>query len=197
MDKDLISLLYVGDKGSDDLSALFSKANGFAAHFSSSAREGSRKAVNKLPDIILIDDPGTRVVNPSAILPAKDNINAFGNIQFRFQPAFFLMVEKFPEFDMRMKLHDLGYDEFLVLPMSEKELHYKSRIFLEKKNLEQKQISRELKLQKAFHYLDQFKKELKATKKQLVQEKNSLNNALKQKRKILQTMKKISGFNIL
>ncbi len=180
MDKDLISLLYVGDKGSDDLSALFSKANGFAAHFSSSAREGSRKAVNKLPDIILIDDPGTRVVNPSAILPAKDNINAFGNIQFRFQPAFFLMVEKFPEFDMRMKLHDLGYDEFLVLPMSEKELHYKSRIFLEKKNLEQKQISRELKLQKAFHYLDQFKKELKATKKQLVQEKNSLNNALKQ-----------------
>ena len=180
MDKDLISLLYVGDKKNEDLRNLFSKASGFALHFSPSAGPGARKAANKLPDIILIDDPATRVMETSSILSAKKNIKAFGDIQFRFTPAFFLVVEKFPELDTRMKLHDLGYDEFLVYPISEKELYYKSGIFLEKKNLEQKQISQDLKLQKAFHYLDQFKKELKTIKKELAQEKNSLNNALKQ-----------------
>jgi response regulator RpfG family c-di-GMP phosphodiesterase len=180
MDKDLISFLYVGDKENEDLKSLFSKDSGFAAHFSNNARMGAQKAANKLPDIILIDDPLTRLLDPVSILSAKKNINAFGDVQFRFKPAFFLMVEKFPEFDMRMELHDYGYDEFIVYPMSAKELSYKAGIFLEKKNLEQKQISREKTLKKAFHYLDEFKQELKTVKKELVQEKNSLNNALKQ-----------------
>lgn len=181
MEKDLISLLYVGDKNNETQRMEFSKVNGFSARFWDNAQgqAGARKLLDtSLPDIILIDHSSLQALERSAMESAHEWVQGFGTPLFR--PGFFLAVVTFPEFDMRMAFHEWGYDDFIVLPVSARELAYKARIYLEKKNLEQQQISRKQTLEKAFAYLDKFKQELKILKKELVQEKNSLNNALKQ-----------------
>ncbi|MCP4720011.1 MAG: HD domain-containing protein [Desulfobacteraceae bacterium] len=176
MDKDLISLLFVGHEKARI--KLFSKDNGFISHLCSNEKQGDQKAGAKLFDIVLIDNFST--MEQGALSSLEEWIKVFEKVNFRFKPAFFLGVDKYPEFELRMQLHGLGYDEFIVRPLSAREVYRRASIYLEKKNLEQKHIAREQTLEKSFLYLDKFKKELKIVKRELIQEKNSLNNALKQ-----------------
>lgn len=181
MDKDLISLLYVGDKINETHWMEFSKANGFSAVFQENipGEKGAENLVEiNLPDIIVFDLPLIRALDPSPVRAAREWIHGFKNSLYR--PGVFLAVDTFPEFEMRMAFHDCGYDDFIVLPASARELAYRARIYMEKKNLEQQGISQKQTLERAFSYLDKFKQELKTAKKELGQEKNSLNNALKQ-----------------
>ncbi|MCP3943330.1 MAG: HD domain-containing protein [Desulfobacteraceae bacterium] len=176
--KDLISLLFVGDEKYESQIKLFSRDNGFVSHFCSNEKQGVEKAGTLLPDIILIDKSLT--MDEKQLSSLEKLIKGFDEIDFRFKPAFFLGVDKYPEFESRMQLYGYGFDEFIVRPLSAGELYYKSNVYLEKINLEQKQIHQEKILEKSFHYLDKFKQELKIVKKELIQEKTSLNNSLKQ-----------------
>ncbi len=177
MDKDLISLLFVCKKKSDAQIELFSKANGFVAHFCANGKEAVQKAGTTLPDIILID---TLNLDQKGLSSLEKWIKTFDKVDFRFRPAFFLGVEQYPPFESRMALHGYGFDEFIIRPLSAGELYTRSSVYLERKNLVQKQIVREQTLEKSFLYLDKFKQELKGVKKELILEKTSLNNALKQ-----------------
>ncbi|MBU3952485.1 MAG: HD domain-containing protein [Proteobacteria bacterium] len=178
MDKDLISLLYVADKKNEGQMGLFSKANGFSANFCCTKDLDAKDAWEKPVDIILMDNLTTP--DPVAIQSVKERIHAFGAVSSRFKQAFFLGVNAYPEFKARMALKAAGVDEFIVRPLSVEEVYARSNSHIAKKTLEQKQILQEQTLEKAFHYLDKFKQELKTVKKELIREKNSLNAALKQ-----------------
>jgi len=178
MDKEIISLLYVGDKKNEDLVKQYSRPNGFVTYFCSSVKQGVQKAGTTLPDIILIDKSST--FDQKGLLSLEKWIKVFDHINFKFKPAFFLGVDQYPDFEPRMRLCEYGFAQFIVRPLSVKELYDRSSVYLEKKNFEQKKIVLEQSLKKSFHYLDKFKQELKNVKKELIQEKNSLNNALKQ-----------------
>jgi len=178
MDKDLISLLFVGDEKNEAHINLFSRANGFTSHFCSDEKQGIQIAGTMGLDIILID--ASLPIDQTTVFALKKMIKSFDTIAFGFKPVFFLGVDRYPEFETRMELHGYGFDEFIVHPLSAKELYERSRVYFEKKNLAQKQIAQEKIQEKSFHYLDKFKQELKLVKKELIQEKTSLNNALKQ-----------------
>ncbi len=183
LEKDLISLLFVGDEKKDAQKPLFSKANGFIAQVCSSVKQGVLQAEKTLPDIVLMDAASlVKVVSlgEAELSSLEKWIGLFDQIHFRFKPAFFLGVDAYPDVDLRMTLHGFGFDEFLVRPLSVQEVYHRSRIYLEKKTLEQQKVVREETLETSFHYLDKFKLELKTIKTELIQEKNSLNNALKQ-----------------
>lgn len=177
MEKDLISLLFVGDEINDAQTQLFSKANGFITQVCAGVKQGVLQAKKTLPDIILMDAASLGEADVSSL---ENWIGLFHQISFRFKPAFFLGVDVYPDVDLRMTLHGFGFDQFLVRPLSVQEVYHRSCIYLKKKNLEQQKIVREETLEKSFHYLDRFKLELKTVKTELIQEKNSLNNALKQ-----------------
>lgn len=178
MDKDLISLLYVADKNNEGQMGLFSKANGFSANFCPTKDLDAKNAWKKPVDVLLMDDPA--IQNPAAIEFVVERIHAIGAVLSPFQPAFFLGVDAYPEFEARMALQAAGVDELIVLPLSAEEVYARSNIHIAKKTLEQKQILQKQTLDKAFHYLDKFKLELKTVKQELIREKNSLNAALKQ-----------------
>jgi len=177
MEKDLISLLYVGDEKNDAPTELFSKANGFITQVCPRVKQGVSQAEKTPPDIILMDAASLGKAEVSSL---ENWIGLFDQIPFRFKPAFFLGVDAYPDADLRMTLHGFGFDQFLVRPLSVKEVYHRSCIYLEKKILEQQQIIREETLAKSFYYLDKFKLEMKTVKTELIQEKNSLNNSLKQ-----------------
>ncbi len=178
MNKDLISLLYVGDEKNEAHRTLFSRANGFISRFCSDEKQGIQIAGAMRLDIILIDV--SLPIDQSGLVAFKKMINCFDTIAFGVKPAFFLGVDRYPEFEIRMELYGYGFDEFIVHPLSAQKVCARSRVYLEKNNLAQQQIVQEKRLEKSFHYLDKFKRELTLVKKELIQEKTSLNNALKQ-----------------
>jgi response regulator RpfG family c-di-GMP phosphodiesterase len=178
MEKDFISLLFVSDEKNDAQTQLFSKANGFITQVCSSVKQGVHQAEKTLPDIILIDKPIS--LERADELSLEQCIRLFDQIPFRFKPAFFLGVDAYPTVDSRMTYHGFGFDEFIIRPLSVRDVYHRSGIYLEKKMLAQQQIAREETLEKSFSYLDKFKLELKTVKTELIQEKSSLNNALKQ-----------------
>jgi response regulator RpfG family c-di-GMP phosphodiesterase len=186
MNTDLISLLFVGDEKNNARLDIFSKSNGFITHFyplfresgQESGEESVEKAAGMNPDIILIDKPST--MEREGLLSLEKWIRAFDKLSPGIKLPFFLAVDQYPEFESRMTLYGYGFDGFLVRPLSARELYLKSSVYLEKKTLEQKQITQKQSQDKSFHYLDKFSRELKSVKNLLISEKNSLNNALKQ-----------------
>ena len=120
-EKDLISLLFVGDEKKDAQKPLFSKANGFIAQVCSSVKQGVLQAEKTLPDIVLMDAASlVKVVSlgEAELSSLEKWIGLFDQIHFRFKPAFFLGVDAYPDVDLRMTLHGFGFDEFLVRPLS-------------------------------------------------------------------------------
>ncbi len=185
MDKDLISLLHVGNNTPETQRLALSKAHGFSTIFWDTASGDPVTSLKEMGlgnlsplDLVFIDGSSTRVKAPDAISSAREWIPLFDHLPVR--PAFFLGVNPLPEWEVRRALLDAGYDEVMRWPLSPGELAYRARIYLEKKNLEQQHYVQNQTLEKAFAYLDRFKLQLKLTQKELAREKNSLNTALKQ-----------------
>ncbi len=172
-------LLYVGSRSVDDLCSL---ENGFVVE--SLPDPASVASVEKRPDIILMDPFGSGSLPKDQNRVAKQWIQDFESKSFRFKPALFLILDSVPgalfDLESRLDLLEGGVDEIISWPISSRELRVKADIYIEKNNIEQKQYSGEQALAKAFQYLDRFKRELKVLKKELVEEKSSLNSALKQ-----------------
>ncbi|WP_153307571.1 HD domain-containing phosphohydrolase [Desulfospira joergensenii] len=187
MTQDLISLLYVGKNLDPDYLELFSKDKGFAAGICPDLdREENIPA--GAPDIVLVDSLAGR--DPLADPPpdpenglvdrAKQDIARIQDMDFRFRPAVFLVLDRLPGSGMRRTLMEEGYDGFFIRPFTAGEVRRAAGIFLKTRSLEQKLYTLEKTQEKTFAYLDRFKDELKGLKEELIQEKTSLNHALKQ-----------------
>ncbi len=135
--------------------------------------------LTRRPDIILMDPPPIPGDKMNTSL-ALQWLKAFKAIRFRFSPAFFTVV--CPEIDMdeEMDLMESGFDDVVKWPVSPRVLEVKSRCHVKKTLMEQSLQSNQAALEKAFGYLDRFKGELGRLKKDLRDEKDSLNTALKQ-----------------
>jgi response regulator RpfG family c-di-GMP phosphodiesterase len=185
MDKEFISLLYIHDsKIIGDLSK-FSKANGFILQECDDFLKGCDHAKSKPPDLILID----RDINKSKAF--EKGMKVLLKIQFNFKPAVFFILPELPASKKRLKLMHQGCDDFLIKPFLPEEVQKKFTIYQQLRHLNQKILTQGSRLEKTFGYLDKFKKELKATKTELYDERSTLNNALKQVNQMIQERRRI------
>lgn len=174
MDKEFISLLYIYDsKTVEDLSK-FSKQNGFILGRCDDFQKAHFQAGLKQPDLILVEPDKNRL----RIFEA--GINDLLKTRPRFDPVVFLVLPELPESGKRILLMQEGVDDFLIQPFLVEEVRAKYAVYNEKKQLEQKVRAKDMKIDQTFEYLDKFKDGLKKTKKELYQERITLNNALKQ-----------------
>lgn len=131
------------------------------------------------PDIILMDPPHVPGDKMDTSLALKW-LGAFKAIRFRFSPAFFIVVSPGMDMEKKMDLMESGFDDVVDWPVSPRALQVKSGCYVEKTFMQQSLHSKQAALEKAFGYLDRFKGELGKLKKDLRDEKDSLNTALKQ-----------------
>ncbi len=174
MDKDFTSLFYIYNPESKEDFSRFSKHNGFVLQKSDDFLKACDKIKSKQPDLIIID---------SEIKTAQTfdkNINELFKIEFKYQPAIFLILPEYPKSEKRLELLYQGYDDFLVTPFSNREVKEKAKVYHKLKNSNQKIFTQNIKIKKAFEYLDKFKHDLKQTKTELYDERIMLNNVLKQ-----------------
>ncbi len=136
--------------------------------------------LNRRPDLILMDPPLRSGGGAMDKHLALKWLGAFKARPFRFPPAFFSVVPKGTGMDVQVDLMEQGLDDVIEWPVSPRTLKLKSRCYVEKNVLQQSMDSKQASLDKAFGYLDRFKLELGQVKKDLADEKNSLNAALKQ-----------------
>jgi len=127
------------------------------------------------PDIVLVD-PG-----PCVTMDAVQTWGAWlAEIPFFFQPGCFLVVDTVLSMEDKCRFRQCGFDDVIPRPVQKQALRYLSYPYLRHKILEQKNFTGRQTLKQAHKYLDRFKHTLSVVKKELIQEKTSLNNALKQ-----------------
>ncbi len=170
MDSTPISILYIGSRLPEDE---FSKGAGIVLETCS---EVSAVATQR-PDIVLMDPFS---IGSNWLATATEWLDAFKEKSFRFLPAFFIIVPPDTDQKTHLDLMDAGFDETVEWPVSIRGFRLRADIYLKKNQIEQKLYSGESSLARAFDYLDRFKLELKQLKTELMEEKNSLNAALKQ-----------------
>lgn len=174
MDHDRISLLMVQDGPLDINPSCFSKKDGFNLHTAAGIDEACGMIKSLSPELVLVS-PAT--LNPESMLQALQSMTSSCSA---VKPVFFIGVDEFPGPEDRVRLLQGGFDGFFIKPLVAEEVKETFQIHREKRLLEQKNVSLESKLEKAFRYLDSFKKELKSTKSDLYEERITLNNTLKQ-----------------
>ena len=134
--------------------------------------------IEKRPDIfVLVPDFEGEV---SAGPQVSQWMAQAGLDRFRFAPGLFCAVPATLSAEDRLEILEAGVDRLVSYPLLPDEIRVKARICQAKDRLAQQQHSDSRALAKSFGYLDRFKSELKALKKELVEEKTSLNAALKQ-----------------
>lgn len=134
-----------------------------------------------LPDLILVDLPAMAKNDLSkAGQWPKELMQILSQKPSRPKPGLFLLMDQLPDPDRVNRLYSSGYDGIFTLPVFWEAIRQKARIFAARRELSQELSASKLKLEKSFAYLDRFKKELQGVKKELIAEKTSLNNALKQ-----------------
>ncbi len=166
LNKEFIALLYVSDGPASEELKLFSKANGFALKTCDDPLRIKEVTEASPPDLILIE--------------SDKNIVSLKNCEFKFTMAVFLIVPEVPDKANRLSFIEQGVTDIFTLPVSVEEIKQKYQIYHRCKMLEQEQLVQKEKTKETFGYLDQFKVELKNTKTTLFEERESLNNALKQ-----------------
>ncbi|MFH2090933.1 MAG: HD domain-containing phosphohydrolase [Pseudomonadota bacterium] len=174
MDKELIYLLYISDGPAREDLHQFSKSSGFALKHCDDPLSATDMATQAPPDLIVIECDKTDA------LQTKKNIANLDALEFKFKPAIFLVVHQLPDSDERLSFMQQGLDRFLMSPVLSGEVKEEYKIFQKVKYLEQTLVVQTMKLEKSFTYLDQFKTELKKVKTTLFEERETLNNALKQ-----------------
>lgn len=127
------------------------------------------------PDIVLVD-PG-----PCVTMAAVQAWGAWlAEVPFFFRPGCFLVVDTDISLEEKCRFRECGFDEVIPRPVQEQALRYLAYPYLRHKILEQKNFTAEQTMKQAHTYLNRFKQNLSVVKNELIQEKTSLNNALKQ-----------------
>ncbi len=190
MSNDLISLICLGEPpDNEDLTPL-SKENGFnLRHYPAPESSFGEIASGGMPDIVLVfaadraehspEDNGDFVEN--TLMPgAAQRMEQLRQLNVMFSPGIFLVLDRIPEARHRQELLESGYNGFLIRPFTAEEIRLTLAPFLDKKNLSQRIDTMQQTQEKSLAYLDRFKGQLAALKQELISEKTSLNNALKQ-----------------
>jgi len=168
-----VSVLYIGESS---LAAEIAGDPGVQVRLVASPREAA--AVETRPDILVMvpefdtDGHAADMVRKWIQLAKLD--------RFVFSPGIFCGVPASLPRDIRLKILEAGCDRLLDFPFLPGEIRIKAGQYNEKYLLAQQQHADSRALEKSFAYLDRFKSELKDVKTELVEEKTSLNLALKQ-----------------
>lgn len=177
MATDFIAVLYVGNNFEGRNPLCLDRSSGFTVRSWDPAAGNSDFPKDFLPDIILTE---VAVGADGQLAHAEQLIARLKSNAFAVQPAFFGVMETDPGIETRRILHALGYEHLFVKPLEPDDIRARARVFLDRRHLSQERDHLSHKLEKAFRYLDVFKQELAGVKEELIQERNSLNNALKQ-----------------
>ncbi|MDD9304477.1 MAG: HD domain-containing protein [Desulfobacter sp.] len=174
MDKRPVFVFYIGPRGKDLLSG--------DKQFSVSSGQGPADFAGLIqpPDLILLDPFSTESgpgLDPEIGLEWKKGLDPD---QCRSFPPLFAIVPEDSGKQVRLDLMASGFDQILDWPISGQEIKLKIRVYREKYQMEKQLVSKKDALAKSFEYLDRFKAELKRTKTELMEERTSLNTALKQ-----------------
>lgn len=169
MSTDFISIFYLGEP--PDGKNLLGKDQGFTVRYGRTIPPDYR------PDVILVD---LAAMAGGDFSWALKWVSEAGNAGFRFMPALFLAVDRLPAREDCLRIFGDGYDEILIHPLDPREIRFRAGVYIKQRELAQAVTVRERKLEKAFDYLNRFKRELRTVKTELIREKTSLNNALKQ-----------------
>ena len=129
------------------------------------------------PDIVLMDLNGDM---QASLAIAGEYLERFTAVEEMDPPLYFVLLDAYPPGDIKDELYEIGIDALFIQPLSIKELHHRLRFFVRFKDLSRKHAILEHRLNRSFKYLDRFESVLKTTKDELMDEKSSLNNALKQ-----------------
>ncbi|HCY84487.1 MAG TPA: hypothetical protein DHV36_05065, partial [Desulfobacteraceae bacterium] len=111
---------------------------------------------------------------------ARGWLNRFPKKRFRFPPAIFVIVPEGATDEFRVSLMEEGFDEAVGWPLTPREFAVRSRVYIRQTQMAQKHHADSESLARAFGYLDRFKNEVRQLKADLMEEKTSLNAALKQ-----------------
>ncbi|MCP3898541.1 MAG: HD domain-containing protein, partial [Desulfobacteraceae bacterium] len=98
----------------------------------------------------------------------------------KYCPAIFLILSSDPGIKLREKMLIKGYNEFFIKPFSIIELVMKSRAHAESQYLYKMDAWRKNKLETALKDIEKFEKDLASVKNELFDERDVLNNSLKQ-----------------
>lgn len=172
--KDPVSLVYIHGKDPLEDVSRFSKANGYILNQCSDIEKIEELTRVEMYDAVLVDAGVDSCETSESRIP---DIVTSGSSR---GPAVFIILPEYPDVEKRKRYFIHGYDDYLVAPWPDEELTSKLDMFIQLKHCGQKLALTEEKLEKSFRYLDTFKKTLKETKKQLFDERATLNNAFKQ-----------------
>lgn len=132
------------------------------------------------PDIVLMDPFSGALDAPLDKEMARTWMRRLPRDRFRFPPAVFVIVSGAVPQETRLDFMEDGFDEVVSWPLTARMLNARTRVYAEKHLIAQKLHSDGESLARAFGYLDRFKTETAQLKNDLIEEKTSLNTALKQ-----------------
>ncbi|MCK5312807.1 MAG: HD domain-containing protein, partial [Desulfobacteraceae bacterium] len=136
--------------------------------------KGIQIAQSTKPDIIVAEfnnDPIDKIEKL-----ALDIKSAAG----RHCPAIFLVLSSDPGIETREKLLIIGYNEYFIQPFPIIEFIFKAKVHINNKHFTKMDAWRKTKLDKALQDIDKFENELASVKEELFDERDVLNNSLKQ-----------------
>ncbi|WDP88982.1 MAG: hypothetical protein HUN04_04235 [Desulfobacter sp.] len=136
--------------------------------------------VTRRPDIFLMD-PFAGPSEGGCDMPlAREWLGTVSALPHKYPPAVFAVLPAHCGVEERVALMAAGFDDAVEWPVSHHLLRHLSRCHTEKNRIAQDLDAKQEALDRSFAYLDRFKGELKKTKTELGEERNSLNAALKQ-----------------
>lgn len=99
---------------------------------------------------------------------------------FKPEPFFIAVIPGDAEPCVRSYLLENGYDDFLIKPFAVSEFAKKTRLYLQRNELQQNLLWKNKRLNTSLGYLEKFKSELILARKALSREKSLLHSSLKQ-----------------
>ncbi len=175
MASETISVLFAKHASGTAHTDPFETADGFIVQSGETKVRCEKIARRFHPDIVLVD-PG-----PCVTMDVLQTWGAWlAEVPFFFRPGFFLVVDTDISMEEKYRFRECGFDEVIPRPVQEQALRYLSYPYLRHKILEQKNFNSKQTMNQASTYLNRFKNALSVVKSELIQEKTSLNNALKQ-----------------
>jgi response regulator RpfG family c-di-GMP phosphodiesterase len=179
-----IKVFWISERKSTSLPDQLSQKRGFHLSVYDYEDQLFKSIPKRRCDLILIE-AGHRTVN--------EILATLNPLQKKTAGSFpiFICIDSILDGDQRLSLFQSGVDEIFTPPVLPDELELKIKKYARIGNLVQEKKALEIKLDKAFQYLDKFKSELKQTKSELFEERTTLNSSLKQ---VQQMTRQRTGF---
>ncbi len=182
MDKkkqDKLNLLYVSDLDSDDTIAVLKRESieSQSAFIVQECYEMSKSfqiIESVKPDIVVAEFDGDQQHEIEKFVKEVKSLSG------KYCPAIFLFLSSDPGIKLREKMLIKGYNEFFIKPFSITEFALKAQVYVDNQYLNKMDTWRKNKLEIALKDIEKFEKDLASVKNELFDERDVLNNSLKQ-----------------